>query len=202
MQVFLYLRVSRIETSMSLKIEIEELIAGKFNRGDASAMDMLYAEYGGYLAGICHRYIPDDDKMKDVLQESLIKIYTQIGQFQYRGKGSLKAWISRVTINEALNQLRKDKSAALIVQEEQLPDLPDESPDVSGLSPETIAILLGKLPPGYRAVINLFAIEGKSHKEIGEILGIKPDTSASQFHRAKSMLAKLIKEYKLNTGTR
>ncbi len=187
---------------MSLKIEIEALIISKFNRGDASAMDLLYSEFGDYLAGICHRYIPDDDEMKDVLQESLIKIYTQIGQFQYRGKGSLKAWISKVTVNEALNQLRKDKNSALITREELLPDLPDESPDVSGLSPDTIAMLLGKLPPGYRTVINLFAIEGKSHKEIAEMLGIKPDTSASQYHRARNMLAKLIKNYKQNKDTR
>ncbi len=187
---------------MSPKVGIEEQIIGKFSRGDASAMDMLYAEYGGYLAGICRRYIPDDDKMKDVLQESLIKIFTQIDQFQYQGKGSLKAWISRVTVNEALNQLRKDKNATLIIQEERLPDLPDEEPDVSGLSADTIIKLLGKLPPGYRTVINLFVIEGKSHKEIGKILGITPSTSASQFHRAKNMLAKIIEEYKRNTEAR
>ena len=187
---------------MSPREDIEGQIISKFRRGDASAMDMLYAEYGGYLAGICHRYISDDEKMKDVLQESLIKIFTQIGQFHYFGKGSLKAWISRVTINEALSQLRKDKSAALIIQEERLPDLPDEDPDVSGLSADTLTQLLGKLPPGYRTVINLFAIEGRSHKEIGEMLGIKPSTSASQFHRAKILLARIIKEYKINTETR
>ena len=105
------------------------------------------------------------------------------------------AW--RIAVNESLSQLRKDKTRLLETQEERLPDLPDEEPETDDLTAEEIAQLLGQLPTGYRTVINLYAVEGKSHKEIAAILGIKPDTSASQLHRARNLLAKMVKEYKL-----
>lgn len=183
---------------MTLQRSIEEDIVSLFGKGrDNEAMDRLYEAYGGYLAGVCLRYIPDDDKRKDVLQECLVKIFTQIDQFEYRGKGSLKAWMARIAVNESLNQLRKDKTRLFETQEERLPDLPDEEPDTEDLTPDEIAMLIGRLPVGYRTVINLYAIEGKSHKEIATALGIKPDTSASQLHRARNLLAKMVKEYKL-----
>lgn len=177
---------------------IEEEIVNLFKKGhDNEAMDRLYEAYGSYLAGVCLRYIPDDDQRKDILQECLVKIFTQIDQFEYRGKGSLKAWMARIAVNESLSQLRKDKTRLLETQEERLPDLPDEEPETDDLTAEEIAQLLGQLPKGYRTVINLYAVEGKSHKEIAAILGIKPDTSASQLHRARNLLAKMVKEYKL-----
>ena len=77
--------------------------------------------------------------------------------------------------------------------------MPDADPDVKGLSFDTLTGLIRRLPEGYRQVLNLYAIEGKSHKEIGEMLHIKPDSSASQFHRAKNMLARMIAEEKKNT---
>lgn len=76
------------------------------------------------------------------------------------------------------------------------PDIPDETPDTEGLSADTLNNLVAQLPTGYRTILNLYVIEGKSHKEIAQMMGIKPDTSASQFHRAKNMLARLIKDYK------
>ena len=76
-----------------------------------------------------------------------------------------------------------------------MPDLPDEEPDTDGLEAGTLVRLIRKLPDGYRAVLNLYVLEGKSHKEIARLLGIKPDSSASQLHRAKNMLAQLIKNH-------
>jgi RNA polymerase sigma-70 factor (ECF subfamily) len=75
------------------------------------------------------------------------------------------------------------------------PDLPDEDPDIEGIDQETMTRLMARLPEGYRLVLNLYVVEGHSHKEIGEMLGIKPDSSASQLHRAKNMLAHLINEH-------
>ena len=88
----------------------EKHIVSLFKKGDNRAMDKLYMEYADYLTGVCTRYISDEDMVKDVLQESFIQIFTQIHQFEYRGKGSLKAWITKITINEALMQLRKEKN--------------------------------------------------------------------------------------------
>ena len=82
-------------------------ILKRFGRGDASAMDMLYADYADYLTGVCCRYIGNEDDRKDVLQEAFIKIFTSIGHFSYRGEGSLKAWVTRIAVNEALQYLRQ-----------------------------------------------------------------------------------------------
>ena len=182
-------------------LDKEQQILRLFGKGDPSAMDKLYAEYADYLAGVCSRYIPDEDEMKDVLQEGFIKIFTKISTFEYRGKGSLKAWSARIVINEALISLRK-ASSSLKMEEigTEVPDVPEieEEPDIDGLSEETMINFIKRLPPGYREVFNLYVIEGKTHKEIAKLLGIKPDTSASQFHKAKKMLAKMIKEYRRN----
>ena len=155
----------------------EQHILDLFRRGDSSAMDALYACYADYLTGVCYRYITNDEDLKDVLQESFIKIFTQISSFEYRGSGSLQAWMT-------------------LLLDTELPDLPDEDPDTDELTPEVLVRLLRKLPEGYRTVLNLYVIEGKSHKEIAELLHIKPDSSASQLHRAKNMLAHIINEYK------
>ena len=173
----------------------EKAIVQLFRQGNALAMDKLYAEYADYLTTVCARYIVNDDDLKDVLQESFIKIFTQINQFEYRGKGSLKAWTTRIVINESLQFLRKQKGIAPLVADNP-PDIPDETPDTEGLSADTLNNLVAQLPTGYRTILNLYVIEGKSHKEIARMMGIKPDTSASQFHRAKNMLARLIKDYK------
>ena len=173
----------------------EQHILDLFRRGDSSAMDALYARYADYLTGVCYRYITNDEDLKDVLQESFIKIFTQISSFEYRGSGSLQAWMTRIAVNESLQLLRRQKNDPLLLDTE-LPDLPDEDPDTDELTPEVLVRLLRKLPQGYRTVLNLYVIEGKSHKEIAELLHIKPDSSASQLHRAKNMLAHFINEYK------
>lgn len=172
----------------------EQHIITLFHKGDNRAMDKLYGEYADYLAGVCSRYIRNEENLRDVLQESFIKIFSKISTFEYRGKGSLKAWITKIVINESLHFLRESHPAMFIEQDTDPPDLPEEEPDVDCLSVDEIAELLLRLPPGYRAVFNLFAIEGKSHKEIAQLLNIKPDTSASQFYKARNMLAKMIKE--------
>ncbi len=195
MRRFLVVQCARIIEMNILGLDKEQDIVKRFRRGDASAMDRLYAQYADYLTGICYRYITNDDDLKDVLQESFIKIFTQINSFEYRGRGSLVAWMSRIVVNESLQLLRRQKNDPLVLDTE-LPDLPDEDPDTDNLTPEVLTRLLRKLPEGYRTVLNLYVIEGKSHKEIAELLHIKPDSSASQLHRAKNMFAQLIKDYK------
>ena len=104
-----------------------------------------------------------------------------------------------MVVNEALMFLREKKKMLFVDSERDIPDAPDEPPDTSGLTADMVDEALRQLPDGYRAVFNLYAIEGKSHKEIAELLGIKPDTSASQYHRAKAMLARLLSKRKKET---
>lgn len=183
----------------------EEKIVRMFSSDADSAMENFYAVYSGYLAGICSRYIQDSDRRKDILQESLIKIFTQIGRFRYMGEGSLKAWAARITVNEALQELRREGRSPLSRMSEGM-DLPSEDSlgdserlcmglDLDKVDAGTLSDMISRLPAGYRAVFNLYAIEGKSHKEIADILGIRPDTSASQYHRAKALLARWLSDY-------
>ena len=174
----------------------EQHIISLFKKGDQHAMDKLYMEYADYLTGVCARYISDEDEVKDVLQDSFIKIFTQIHQFEYRGKDSLKAWITKVVINEALAHLRQSKTFFVSLQESDIGDFLDEESDVECIDSDILYSFIQRLPPGYRAVFNLFVIEEKSHKEIAEILQIQPATSASQFLRARKLLAEMIREYK------
>lgn len=174
----------------------EERFVSLLRQGDALATEQLYAENASYLTGVCARYITDDDELKDVLQEAFIKIFTQMDRFEYRGRGSLRAWMSRIVVNESLQAIRRHKQQYAIVTADTLPDLPDDDPEPDGMTPEEMVALMRQLPEGYRTVLNLYVVEGRSHQEIAAMLGIKPDSSASQLHRAKTMLARLIKDYK------
>lgn len=172
----------------------EQTIMRLFRRGDASAMDKLYAYAADLLNGVAARYIADESDRMDVLQESLIKIYTHIADFNYRGKGSLRAWMTRIVVNECIQWLRRDKASPFVPLTDNLPEeADDEPPDMGSVSADDIVEAIQQLPEGYRAVFNLYVVEGKSHKEIARMLGIKPDSSASQLHRAKNMLAKILK---------
>lgn len=171
-----------------------------FRKGHPRAMDMLYTEFGGYLTNVCSLYIPQKENQHDVMQESLIKIYTKINTFEYKGKGALKGWLARIVVNEALMFLRKRTPAIFVDTEiEQIKEA-EEIPDVDAITDDQIASMIGKLPSGYRTVFNLYAIEGKSHAEIGELLNIKPASSASQYHRAKLLLAEMIKKERRKEG--
>ena len=186
----------RISFRMNLfKRNKEEDIVNLFKQGNPQAMNKLYKEYADYLTGVCARYISDEDDLKDILQEGFIKIFTQISTFEYRGVGSLKAWMTKIIINEALFFLSREKIKTSLI-ENNLPDLPDEEPDIEGISADVIVRFIQELPAGYRAVFNLYVMEGKSHNEIAQILNIKADSSASQLHRAKNMLAQKINAYK------
>lgn len=166
-------------------------------QGNAAAMRNLYERHIGYLTAVCSRYVVEVDDVSDVLQESFVKIFDSISGFEYRGKGSVRAWMTRVVVNESLSFLRRNVRPEVHYPEWELPDVAEEdAPDTTDISPETIQEMIQKLPQGYRTVFCLYVFEHKSHREIADSLGIKPDTSASQFHKAKDMLRGFINDYK------
>lgn len=176
----------------------ESHLVASLRDGDQQARARLYTESVGVLSSVCRRYIIDEEDVRDVLHDSYIRIFTTIGKFDYRGDGSLNAWMSRVVVNEALMFLRRSnriESTSLDEERNVVENLSDDPPEVGRLSADELHMLIRKLPDGYRTVLNLFAIEGKSHKEIAKLLGIKENSSSSQFLRAKVMLTKFIKEY-------
>lgn len=158
-------------------------------------MRTVYATYVRYLAAICSRYIVNNEDVKDVLQDSFLKIFSGIASFEYRGRGSLKGWITKITVNETLKFLQKNNRFEFVEISEQEHDKPDEEPDVDALPSSVLFNLIRELPDGYRTIFNLYVIENKSHKEIAKLLDIKESTSASQLHRAKSLLATKIRQY-------
>lgn len=167
--------------------------------GDSSAPKALYCAYAGYLNGVCARYLSDPDDVKDVLHDSFLHIFASMGSFEYRGHGSLKAWLTRIVINESLQFIRHAYRSEILSDSMEMEETEDtEPPRLEGLSMEALHKLIQELPPGYRTVFNLYVFEEKSHKEIASLLNIKEASSASQFHRAKALLAAKIKKMQTN----
>lgn len=175
-----------------------ELIEG-CRAGKDSARKELYTLYSKQMLAVCYRYTGDVDAAHDVLHDGFIKIFTR---FTYRGECALGTWITRVMVTQAIDYLRRQQRLSQwVVSEEQLPDVPDETEVAENgnrLSEEVLMAFVAELPPGCRTVFNLYVFEEKSHKEIAELLHIKEHSSTSQLYRAKSLLAKRIKEYTEN----
>ena len=182
-----------------LKEEKEKQVFERARDGDRKAVRQLYDRYSSFLAATCARFLPDPGDQKDVLQDGFVKIFSSLDKFDYRGEGSLKAWMRQIVVNECLKVLRKRKRSVPILFVEELRDVEIEEdtgpPEVEKVPAAVIHEMIKELPDGYRAVFNLFVLEEKNHKEISELLGITESTSASQLYRARMILAKKIKEY-------
>lgn len=174
----------------------EQRLAERIRNGENAAMREFVALYAGSLTAICGRYLADEEDVKDVLQESLIHIATRIQSFTWRGQGSLKAWAQRIVVNESLRFLRDERRHDFIQLARDLPDEAEEpDPPISDVPPDVLYDMVSQLPTGYRTVLNLYVFEDLSHQEIAQLLGIKENSSASQLSRAKSLLAKMIRQY-------
>lgn len=179
-----------------IRINDEQRLVKRLQEGDRSAAREFYSLYADSLAGVCARYITDEEDLKDVFQNALVHIFSHITDFEYRGEGSLLAWVTKVVVNESLKFLRaKEKYEELPIDYAITDDLADDTFPFSDVPPDTILQMLNRLPIGYRTVLNLHIFEGKSHQEIARLLGIKKDSSASQFLRAKNLLLKMISKY-------
>lgn len=168
-------------------------------QGNKHAMKKFYEETAGYLTAVCSRYISNKEDIKDVLQESFIKIFKAIDKFEYKGVGSLRAWSACIVVNEALRHIKEnDKMQLTTLPSWDLPDMAEnQEPDFEDIPTSAILEMIQSLPTGYRTVFNLYVFEEKSHKEIASVLNIAESTSASQYYRAKSMLFKEIELYRL-----
>lgn len=165
--------------------------------GDNTATEWIYRKHVRYLSALCSRYITEDEDIKDVLQESFIKIFTSLDSFKYRGEGALKAWMAKITLNETLKFVRNNSRLPIDSIDDKDTNIADgDSMETEDIPTDVLHQFIRELPDGYRTVFNLYAIDDKSHKEIAQLLGIKENTSASQLHKAKSMLAQKIKHYR------
>lgn len=175
----------------------EQELAEQCRQGKNRARKELYEQYAGRMLGICLRYAGDRDTAQDMLHDGFLKIYGSLDKFTWRGEGSLRAWMERVVVNEALQYLRKNDAMSRTTPIEEVPEMHDE-PDASDIEviPQTVLMhFIEELPVGYRTVFNLYTFEDRSHKEIAQLLGINEKSSASQLFRAKSTLARKVKEW-------
>ena len=164
--------------------------------GDRRAQKALYERYSNRLYAICIRYSGCRDTAQDLLHDGFIKIFSSFDKFTWRGEGSLSAWMDRVIVNTALQYLRDRKRKAAEVEVEEIPEVEDvEDEDINRIPLQVLFNMIEELPDGYRTVFNLFVLEKKSHREIGEILNINERSSSSQLLRAKRVLADKVRDW-------
>ncbi len=177
----------------------EKELSEKVKAGERSAFSLLYSLYAPDLFRLIGRYIIDNEKAKDLLQDCFLRIYDNINKYRYQGEGSLAAWLRRLCTNECLMFLRREsKNLVVPLDDEQVVACEVASPteeQLETLPSEVLESFIKSLPDGYRTVFVLFVIEGKSHKEIAKLLGINEKSSSSQLTRAKRLLAKAINEW-------
>lgn len=187
--------VYRVNANLEME---EQILAERCRDGDNAARRELYDRYAGRLLAVCLRYAGERATAEDLTHDAFLKIYGAIGRFSYRGPGSLRAWMERIAVNVALEWLRGRNRLNVRTMDEGRP-LPDVAePDAAELARiprEVLLRLVGELPDGYRAVFNLYCIEGYSHRDIARMLGINEKSSSSQLYRARMLLARRIGEY-------
>ena len=166
-----------------------DLIKGCID-GNPEMQGMLYQRFSSKMYGVCLRYCENTDDANDVLQDGFIKVYKSLGKF--RAEGSFEGWIRRIFINTSIEHYRKKIKLYNVteVQENTIEDT--DLKILSSLAVKDLLNIINELSPGYKQVFNMHVIEGYSHKEIAEILGITEGTSKSQLARAKGVLKKII----------
>ena len=163
----------------------KELIEGCI-REDKSCQKALFLQYAGKMLTVCRRYARHQAEAEDMLQDAFIKIFANLKQFNYQG--SFEGWIRKIVVNNALKNIKKSSFKKEQIGVETLPENSTEPLIFSQLNEEVLLKLIKELPDGYRFVFNLYAIEGFSHQEIAEKLGIEASTSRSQLVKARKLL--------------
>ncbi len=167
-------------------------------RGKPGAQKELYEQFAKTMLGVCYRYTKSLKDAEDVLQDGFVKIFLNIHQYKFEGE--LGAWIHRIMVNTALNFLKRNRRYRdeMVFTEQPLHPVTDDDPAIH-LDAKELADLIRQLPPGYQAVFNMHAVEGYTHVEIGEMLGISDGTSRSQYARARALLVSWINKNSMQT---
>lgn len=163
----------------------DQKLVKQCRKGDSKAQRDLYEKYAPQMLSVCKRYVRSLEDAEEVLSNAFIKVFTKIDQ--YTGDGALGGWIRRIMVNEALNFIRYQKNLFVEIEEENHGDVSHTS-EADQIDADHLLTMIDELPTGYRTVFNLYGIEGYTHKEIGEMLGISENTSKSQLSKARKHL--------------
>lgn len=171
---------------VSLPDDLSDLL-GRCLRHEPAAQRALYARYASKMLGVAWRYARSVAEAEDILQDSFVKVFTRLAEF--RGEGSLEGWIRRIVVTTAINhwQSGKLRRQQLLLEDVAEPAAPDAS-SLERMSVAEVLALLEQLPDGCRLVLMLYAIDGYTHAEIGEMLGIQESTSKAQLSKARKQL--------------
>lgn len=167
------------------------------SQGDREAYKELYETYANLLMGVCFRYVGDADIANDLLHDGFVKIFTSIDGFRYRDSGSLRAWLTRVIVNTALEYLRRKKVLNYVDDLEKFNEKEDDIDDygIESIPEDIILRFVTELPIVTRSVFNLYTFEDMTHAEIGKTLGIKEAASRMRLSRARKELSEKINYY-------
>jgi RNA polymerase sigma-70 factor (ECF subfamily) len=171
----------------------EIALVQKCIEGDPRAQRMLFDRFAPKMLGVCIRYTKDVEQAEDVLQDGFVKVFTKLDH--YNGVGSLEGWIRRIMVNTALDQIRKNLKFQDDIAIDQVDyKLEADGFILEGMMEEDLLRMINEMPVGYKTVFNMFAIEGYSHKEIADQMGISENTSKSQYSRARAFLKAKLEE--------
>lgn len=175
----------------------DEQLVKKCLEKDALAQKYLFESFSRKMMGVCLRYSKDAEEAQDVLQIGFVKVFEKLHLFN--NEGSLEGWIRKVIVNTALDQIRKNKKFDNNVDLDTVDfSLPTENENVlDAMGASDLLKIIQQMPPGFRTVFNLYAIEGYTHQEIADQLNISINTSKSQYSRARVYLQKIIIEEKI-----
>jgi len=169
-----------------------DLIHGCLN-GERRMQEELYRRFAPKMYAVCLRYAGNSEEAQDILQEGFIKIFKKLSSF--RGEGSFEGWIRRIFVNTSIEHFRRKNYLQPVTEREENTIEGKYLSVLDSLAEKDIMSLIQELSPGYRTVFNLYVIEGYTHKEIGDMLGISEGTSKSQLSRAKVILQDLVRKF-------
>lgn len=177
---------------------IEEIIKGCL-KGSRRDQELLYRKHSARLYAVCLQYSGNDDEAKDILQEGFIKIFENLQSYKF--EGSFEGWMRRIVVNTALEKYRSRNNLYKVEDIDQIAETEAEpdGEDYTGLEAADLLEIIRELPPKYRMVFNLYALEGFSHKEISKMVNISEGTSKSNLSRARMILQRRVGSY---TGIR
>ena len=169
-----------------------DLIRGSIE-GDRRMQEELYKRFSPKMYAVCLRYASNSDEAQDILQDGFIKVFKKLESF--RGDGSFEGWVRRIFVNTAIEHFRRKKYMQPVTEKEENTIEGKYISVLDELAEQDILDLVTQLSPGYKTVFNMYVVEGYSHKEIGEMLGISEGTSKSQLSRAKAILQELVRKH-------
>ena len=162
-------------------------------QNDRKQQELLYKTLAPRMLAVCMRYAHDKDEAQDILQEGFIKMFNNV--HKYRGEGNLEGWIRRIMVHSAISRYRKLKHIVLVDDFTDGNTAAGNGYNAHGLEAKELLDMIQTLPHTYRSVFNMYAIEGYSHQEIGDTLGITELLSRTNLHRARAILKDMVNRF-------